>query len=266
MARIRSIKPEFWEDEQIAQLPYPCRLFYIGCWNFADDFGILKNSPTLLKSWIFPYEDLKVSEVKKWIDMLIEAQKLVPLTYNRENYCIIRSFRKHQSTDKRYERSYLPKEQVISIIEQTLREHAETSPWPRSELAETSPPERIGEDSIGEDSICSNDECVSEVEKEFERFWEMYDKQNNKVKVKAKFLKLSKADKAKIFETLPAYVKSTPDKTYRKDPLTYLNNQSWNDEIIQRNETRQQSAKSWPTTDHSQYRNPNRSYPTISDF
>ncbi len=41
MARIRTIKPEFWEDEKIGKLPIPCRLF-IGCWNFADDFGVIK--------------------------------------------------------------------------------------------------------------------------------------------------------------------------------------------------------------------------------
>lgn len=111
----------------------------------------------------------------------------------------------------------------------------------------------------------SGGESVSETEKEFERFWEMYDKKTNKVKVRAKFLKLSKADKEKIFATLQAYVDNTPDKTYRKDPLTYLNNQSWNDEIIPRNETRQSTA-SRPSDDHSQYRDYRRSYPTISDI
>ena len=28
------------------------------------------------------------------------------------------------------------------------------------------------------------------------------------------------------------YVDSTPDKQFRKDPTTYLNNECWNDEII----------------------------------
>ena len=31
---------------------------------------------------------------------------------------------------------------------------------------------------------------------------------------------------------LPLYKKSQPNKKYRKDPATYLNNKSWNDEII----------------------------------
>lgn len=113
----------------------------------------------------------------------------------------------------------------------------------------------------------SKGESMSEAEKEFERFWVMYDKKTNKVKVKAKFLKLSKADKEKIFATLQAYVDSTPDKTYRKDPLTYLNNQSWNDEIIQRNGTRQSTTPTYRQCDDlSQYRDPTRHYETVSDF
>lgn len=35
-----------------------------------------------------------------------------------------------------------------------------------------------------------------------------------------------------IIEHLPKYVESTPEKGFRKDPMTYLNNESWNDEII----------------------------------
>lgn len=34
---------------------------------------------------------------------------------------------------------------------------------------------------------------------------------------------------------LEVYIKATPDKQYRKHPMTYLNNKSWNDEVI-RNE------------------------------
>jgi hypothetical protein len=66
---------------------------------------------------------------------------------------------------------------------------------------------------------------------EFEKFWNMYDKKVDRKKSEKKFIKLKKSDIEKIFETLPAYIKSTPDKQYRKNPSTYLNNQSWNDEI-----------------------------------
>jgi len=79
-----------------------------------------------------------------------------------------------------------------------------------------------------------NKEKTACAEKEalFFNFWETYDKSRNKEKVKNKFFKLKNEEIEKIFETLPAYVKSTPDKKYRKDPLTYLNQKTFEDEII----------------------------------
>ena len=38
--------------------------------------------------------------------------------------------------------------------------------------------------------------------------------------------------KKQIFLTLPKYIESTPIKQYRMHPSTYLNNESWNDEIL----------------------------------
>ena len=40
MARIRTIKPEFWIDDVIVELPFETRLLFIGIWNFADDAGV----------------------------------------------------------------------------------------------------------------------------------------------------------------------------------------------------------------------------------
>lgn len=230
MARIRTIKPEFWEDEKIAQLTLPCRLFFIGCWNFADDFGVMKGNATLLKSWIFPYdEDLRVSEVRKWIDALVNAQMLVPISYQNESYYIIRTFRNHQVLDKRYEKSYLPKEFIISEISKQQGDNYDITTCSHSDHDVVTAAEMEKEKEYKENNTKESDD-------EFDRFWNMYDyKKGDKTKVKKKFLSLSRVDREKIFETLPLYVESTPDKQYRKHPQTYLNNRSWEDEILQRN-------------------------------
>lgn len=70
---------------------------------------------------------------------------------------------------------------------------------------------------------------------DFENFWNLYDKKvGEKTKIKIKWLKISNDDRAKIFEYIPKYKISQPDKQYRKNPETFLNNKSWNDEIIAR--------------------------------
>jgi len=66
----------------------------------------------------------------------------------------------------------------------------------------------------------------------FNRFWDLYDKKTNREKCFKKFSTLKYEEMEKVFSHLPNYVISTPDKKFRKDPSTYLNNKSFNDEII----------------------------------
>jgi hypothetical protein len=116
MARIRTIKPEFWDDEKIASLSYPCRLFFIGTWTQADDNGVIRGSAAILKSKIFPYDDnLRVNEVQKWIDALVKARMLVPVSYNGESYYVIRTFHSHQKFDARYPNYLIDKEEFKTV-------------------------------------------------------------------------------------------------------------------------------------------------------
>ncbi|MBF0410953.1 MAG: hypothetical protein HQM10_26655 [Candidatus Riflebacteria bacterium] len=97
MARIRTIKPEFWDDERIAKLPFQARLLFIGTWNYSDDFGIVKANAVWLKSKIFPFDDtLRALDVQKWLNALVEARMLIPLVFENESYYKIRTFRAHQ--------------------------------------------------------------------------------------------------------------------------------------------------------------------------
>lgn len=57
MARIRTIKPEFWEDEIPQRLSREARLLFIATWNLADDAGRLRWSPAYLKAGAFSYDD-----------------------------------------------------------------------------------------------------------------------------------------------------------------------------------------------------------------
>ena len=60
----------------------------------------------------------------------------------------------------------------------------------------------------------------------------MYDyKKGDKDKIKKKFNSLTKEVQTQIISYLPDYVKSTPDKQFRKHPETFLNNKSWLDEL-----------------------------------
>jgi len=116
MARIRTIKPDFWEDEKIATLPIPCRLFYIGVWGLADDWGLFRANPVILKAKLFPYdENLRLSELNRWLDALTNARMIIPISHNGESYYAIRTFRSHQKIDKRYGKPLID-EGVLNVL------------------------------------------------------------------------------------------------------------------------------------------------------
>lgn len=76
-----------------------------------------------------------------------------------------------------------------------------------------------------------NEKNIIEVYPTFDDFWNLYDKKVDKPKSESKWNSLTQSEKESIMEYLPAYIKSTPDKQYRKHPKTFLNNKSWNNEI-----------------------------------
>jgi len=65
----------------------------------------------------------------------------------------------------------------------------------------------------------------------FDQFWNIYDKKIGREHCSKKYYNLELEAIEKIKETLPIYIKSTPDKDYRKHPKTYLNGKHWEDEI-----------------------------------
>lgn len=71
----------------------------------------------------------------------------------------------------------------------------------------------------------------------FEKAWDLYQKKvGPKDKLKAKWDKLPLKDRKAAIAHIPLYVKSTPEKRYRKHFMTYLNQRGWEDEIIMNND------------------------------
>lgn len=84
----------------------------------------------------------------------------------------------------------------------------------------------------------NENENVIEVDNEveiwptFENFWDKYSKKVDRPKCEAKWKKISQGAREKIMNHLDVYIPSTPDVKYRRNPSTYLNNESWNNEIV----------------------------------
>ena len=66
----------------------------------------------------------------------------------------------------------------------------------------------------------------------FNEFWGAYEKKKDRYKAEKIYNKLPEQDRQVIKDTIALYVQSTPEIKFRKFPCTYLNNRSWEDEII----------------------------------
>lgn len=65
----------------MGRLPYPCRLFYIGLWNVADDAGYMEWDQEAIGAVLLPYEQpgRRVRLIGDWAEQLVKAQRLVVL-------------------------------------------------------------------------------------------------------------------------------------------------------------------------------------------
>jgi hypothetical protein len=67
----------------------------------------------------------------------------------------------------------------------------------------------------------------------FERAWNLYEKKVGcKSKLEKKWNSMSQKDRKAAIEYIPLYVLSQPDKKYRKNFQTFLNQRGWEDELI----------------------------------
>lgn len=98
MARIRSIKPEFWTDEKVVESSPLARLLFIGLWNFADDEGRMVYSPTRIKLQILPADKC---DIRALIDELQKHGMVMIYKANEAEYLAITNFSQHQKIDKR---------------------------------------------------------------------------------------------------------------------------------------------------------------------
>lgn len=85
-------------------------------------------------------------------------------------------------------------------------------------------------DSI--DKQINNKQITIDIYPTFEDFWNLYDNKQDKKACEKKWNLLTQTEKEEIMNYLPEYIKSTPDKKFRKYPETFINNKSWQNEII----------------------------------
>lgn len=109
MARIRTIKPEFFRHRRLylaeQETGLPLRVAFAGLWTVADREGRFRWEPDELKLDCLPYDDIDFSRV---LDALTTRGFLVRYASQGREYGVIPGFARHQIINNRETASFLP--------------------------------------------------------------------------------------------------------------------------------------------------------------
>lgn len=106
MARARNIKPAFFANEYLADLPFHTRLMFIGLWTLADREGRFEDRPRRIKIQLFPLDD--GLDIDLMLSELSKSGFLIRYEAAGIRYCQIVNFTKHQMPHHKEAASEIP--------------------------------------------------------------------------------------------------------------------------------------------------------------
>ena len=212
MARIRTIKPEFFLNEQVASLPFEWRLLFVGLWTQADREGRLEDRPQRLKASLFPYDDLSIDH---GLGCLVNAGLIIRYEGNGQKLIMLPTWAKHQQPHIRESVSKLPAPDAGTVPD-----------WF----------EPVGREGKGTDQGRS----TGALRDRFERFWSEYPRKTAKDAAWKEWLKRSPDDaltelmisKVREHKASPQWTKDGGQ--FIPHPRTWLHQGRWEDESIER--------------------------------
>lgn len=126
MARIRTIKPEFWDSPGTGRASLRARLFFIALWNWADDWGVGDGHPLRLLSFAFPNDESPDVEPRNFRLLASEVSKCFDVVWYQvdgRDYYQIPSWEQHQRTEKKAKRKNPPSDQAVSWLYDSASEN-----------------------------------------------------------------------------------------------------------------------------------------------
>ncbi|BBK37707.1 hypothetical protein STAQ_27850 [Allostella sp. ATCC 35155] len=157
MARIRSIHPGQWTDEEFVSLSFAARLLAIGLRNEADDHGVFEWKPITIKMKLFAADNVDVSAL---LDELVDARQIQRFEVDGKAYGAIRAFRRWQRPEKPKATFPLPRglRAYIGLVDEGASEEPELPSDPgrdddASATGRRIPPQRKEEGGKGKNGV-----------------------------------------------------------------------------------------------------------------
>lgn len=102
MARARFIRPEFFTDEKISDLPFGACFLFEGIWCHADMRGVFECSTRVLRGLIFPMRDgIDTDTVGVWLGLLEAAGMIDRFSIDGKAWGAVTNWSRHQAVTNR---------------------------------------------------------------------------------------------------------------------------------------------------------------------
>lgn len=105
--RIRTLKPETWQDEKIGRVSRDARLLFVGLITLADDDGRFRSLPTQVLGHVFPYDLDAPKKLERWMRELTDEGLVVIYEIGGVQYGLLPQFGRHQRISH-YKESLIP--------------------------------------------------------------------------------------------------------------------------------------------------------------
>jgi len=234
MARIRTIKPEFFTDEKIADLSPTARYLFIGMWCFCDDQGIHPASPKQIKMEIFPADDLSIEQIISFLNELLDLRLLDEYESMGKRYWLVTGW-KHQKIEKPNKKYPFPEpSQIIRrLFAEQTPEESKGRESKGKEGSNTPPPPKGG----GSAEILPFDDLPILMEG-FEVSWKQWPrKEGKKAAQKAWLSAIKKVPLVRIFDSVNQFTAAFDEDPrphaeklqFCKHFSSWLNGERWED-------------------------------------
>lgn len=221
MARIRTIKPEFWVSEQVVECSTTARLLFIGLWNFCDDAGRHPLKPRTIKMKVFPADDIDCAPL---LAELADNGLIETYDVKGEQYLQVTGWN-HQKIEKPTVRFPSPSDG------RPLDDPSTTdSTTPRRPVDDPSPPEGKGREGNrkGSKQTSSPDESGDGDSIPFETFWQRYPRKEGKAEAAKVWKRMKPADQeAAFYDSASRY--AHVEREFIPHGPTYLRGRRWED-------------------------------------
>lgn len=246
MARIRTIKPEFWIDEKVTDLDPWARLLFIGLWNFADDQGYIDDKPRRIKMQVFPGDDVYVERL---LADLLAAGLLTSFDSPIGPVMHIRNWEKHQKVDRASAPRFEPASLVVRTPPVRIPTSSQVKP-PREDSSRSIEGSLASLDAEGKGSGSGRDldldldlEGIHQLavpippaDAAFDRFWTVYPRREAKAAARKAWARaIKRANPNRIIAGAQRYRDdSQRDPKFTAHPATWLNADRWDDDPLPR--------------------------------